>query len=160
MTGKIVNSMKALAPEVAAAGSELHHLILGPGAELGAEWVAAGLELPHLVGMREYRLARLRQQLDLMGYDGAILWDPMNLRYATDTTKNTRIPGQAGPGIVRFLPRGHGSAIHWRRSALGSAVAPFRRCACTCRRTLPQDAEGDSVAVSSTGFARKRVRSR
>ena len=99
--------MKALAPEVAAAGSELHHLILGPGAELGAEWVAAGLELPHLVGMREYRLARLRQQLDLMGYDGAILWDPMNLRYATDTTKNTRIPGQAGPGIVRFVPCGH-----------------------------------------------------
>ena len=86
MTGKIVNSMKALAPEVAAAGSELHHLILGPGADLEAEWVAAGLELPDLVGMREYRLARLRRQLDQMGYDGAILWDPMNIRYATDTT--------------------------------------------------------------------------
>ena len=86
MTGKIVNSMKALAPEVAAAGSELHHLILGPGADLEAEWVAAGLELPDVVGMREYRLARLRRQLDLMGYDGAILWDPMNIRYATDTT--------------------------------------------------------------------------
>ena len=86
MTGKIVNSMKALAPEVVAAGSELHHLILGPGADLEAEWVAAGLELPDLVGMREYRLARLRRQLDQMGYDGAILWDPMNIRYATDTT--------------------------------------------------------------------------
>jgi len=86
MGGKIVNSMKALAPEVAAASSELHHMILGPGAELEAEWVAAGLELPDVVAMREYRLARLRRQLDLLGYDGAILWDPMNIRYATDTT--------------------------------------------------------------------------
>ena len=86
MTGKIVNSMNALAPEVAAASSELHHLILGPGAELEAEWIAAGLELPDLVSMREYRLARLQLQLDLMGYDGAILWDPMNIHYATDTT--------------------------------------------------------------------------
>jgi hypothetical protein len=46
MTGKILNSMKALAPEVVAAGSELHHLILGPGPDLEAEWRAAGLELP------------------------------------------------------------------------------------------------------------------
>ncbi len=86
MAGKILNSMRAAADDVRAAGGEFHHMILGPGADLEAEWVAAGLELPDLVGMREYRLARVRHQMALMGVDGLILWDPMNIRYATDTT--------------------------------------------------------------------------
>ena len=36
--------------------------------------------------MRDYRIARVRRQLDDMGYDGAILWEPANIRYCTDST--------------------------------------------------------------------------
>ncbi len=63
-----------------------HHLTLGPGAVLTAEWAAAGLDLPDLPAMRSYRLARTRAELRTLGYDGIIVMDPMNIRYATDTT--------------------------------------------------------------------------
>jgi Xaa-Pro dipeptidase len=69
-----------------AAGQELHHMSLGPGAVLEAEWTASGLALPDLVAMRDYRIGRVRRQMDEMGFDGAILRDPMNIRYATDST--------------------------------------------------------------------------
>ncbi len=61
-------------------------MVLGPGAALEAEWLAAGLELPDTAAIRDYRLERVRSQMAEMGYDGAILLDPMNIRYATDST--------------------------------------------------------------------------
>ncbi len=51
-----------------------------------AEWQAAGLTLPDLPAMRTYRRSRVVRQLQLMGYDGILLMDPMNIRYATDAT--------------------------------------------------------------------------
>ncbi len=60
--------------------------VLGPSAEVLAEWQAAGLVLPDLPAMRRYRLERVRQQLRATNCDGALLYDPLNVRYATDTT--------------------------------------------------------------------------
>ncbi len=68
------------------AGGALHHLTLGPGPALTAEWVAAGLELPDLTALRRYRNDRVREQLRAMDYAGIIVMDPMNIRYVTDTT--------------------------------------------------------------------------
>ena len=59
---------------------------LGPGPELEAEWVAAGLRLPDRTAIRRYRIERVRSQLRAAGCDGALLYDPLNIRYATDTT--------------------------------------------------------------------------
>ncbi|MYB04169.1 MAG: aminopeptidase P family protein [Acidimicrobiaceae bacterium] len=59
---------------------------LGPGPELEAEWMAAGLRLPDRGAIRRYRLERIRSQLRAAGCDGALLYDPLNVRYATDTT--------------------------------------------------------------------------
>ena len=59
---------------------------LGPGADLEAEWVAAGLRLPDRTAIRRYRIERVRSQLRAAGCDGALLYDPLNIRYATDTT--------------------------------------------------------------------------
>ena len=59
---------------------------LGPGAELEAEWVAAGLRLPDRTAIRRYRIERVRSQLRAAGCDAALLYDPLNIRYATDTT--------------------------------------------------------------------------
>ncbi|MFK8019355.1 MAG: M24 family metallopeptidase [Pseudomonadales bacterium] len=83
---KITKSIQRSKAEVSAAGSELHHLNLGPGEALEKEWQAAGLTLPNLPQMREYRLQRVVDQLNKMGYDGALLFDPMNIRYVTDST--------------------------------------------------------------------------
>jgi len=73
-------------PEFAAAGAELHHMNLGPGAKAVAEFEAAGLQLPNLEAIRDYRQDRVKQQLRERGYDGIIVMDPLNIRYLTDTT--------------------------------------------------------------------------
>jgi Xaa-Pro aminopeptidase len=68
------------------AGGSLHHLTLGPGDALTAGWTASGLELPDLHAMRTHRLGRIRAQLERLDYAGIVVMDPMNIRYATDTT--------------------------------------------------------------------------
>ncbi len=73
-------------PEVLAASSELHHIEMGPGPSLEAEWMSAGLRLPDLDEMRRYRHRRILDQLDRLGYDAIIVMDPLNIRYATDST--------------------------------------------------------------------------
>ncbi|MDW3179022.1 MAG: Xaa-Pro peptidase family protein [Acidimicrobiia bacterium] len=83
---KIARSLADASPEVHRAATDLHHLTLGPGPALENEWIAAGLELPDVEAMRRYRIDRVRAQMQAMGYDGALLMDPMNIRYATDST--------------------------------------------------------------------------
>ncbi len=73
-------------PEFEAASGPLHHLNLGPGQPAVGEWEAAGLRLPDLEAIRVHRIDRVKRQLDLMGYDGVIVMDPINIRYITDTT--------------------------------------------------------------------------
>ncbi len=59
---------------------------IGPTALAFAEWEALGLEIPHLDTIREFRLQRLVQELQRNDYGGLLLYDPLNIRYATDTT--------------------------------------------------------------------------
>lgn len=73
-------------PEVAAAAGAGHRLALGPGEALTAEWTAAGLELPDLTAMRQYRVDRIAAKLAELDYAGIILFDPLNVRYASDST--------------------------------------------------------------------------
>ncbi len=86
MGNRIARSLAAKGAHFERAGGELHHIELGPGPELEAEWIGAGLDLPDLTAMRTYRFDRIQEQLTRFGYDGIILMDPMNIRYATDTT--------------------------------------------------------------------------
>ncbi|MDJ0768286.1 MAG: Xaa-Pro peptidase family protein [Ilumatobacter sp.] len=65
-------------------GRNLHEV--GPSPATMAEWSAAGLTLPDLAAMRRYRVARIREQLAAHDCDGALLYDPLNIRYATDST--------------------------------------------------------------------------
>lgn len=59
---------------------------LGPGDPALSEWQAAGLELPDVPSMRAHRLQRLRSKLAEHGCAAGLFYDPMNVRYATDST--------------------------------------------------------------------------
>jgi hypothetical protein len=59
---------------------------LGPGALAEREWRDLGLELPDMAAMRAWRLARVREQLARCDCAGIVVTDPINVRYATDST--------------------------------------------------------------------------
>lgn len=59
---------------------------IGPTPLAFAEWAAAGLALPDLPRMRAFRLQRLVDQLVARDIGGLLMFDPLNIRYATDTT--------------------------------------------------------------------------
>ncbi|SMX28916.1 aminopeptidase [Pelagimonas phthalicica] len=72
---------------------------IGPTELAFAEWRAAGLELPDLEAMRRFRWERLTQHVVARGYGGLLMFDPLNIRYATDSTNmqlwNTHNPFRA-----------------------------------------------------------------
>ncbi|WP_283966150.1 dimethylsulfonioproprionate lyase DddP [Tritonibacter sp. AK171] len=72
---------------------------IGPTQLAFSEWAAAGLELPNLEAMRHYRWQRLTQAIVERGYGGLLMFDPLNIRYATDSTNmqlwNTHNPFRA-----------------------------------------------------------------
>lgn len=58
----------------------------GPTKRAFEEWAALGLEAPNLDAMRADRLRRLRAQMRRREVAGLLLFDPLNIRYATDST--------------------------------------------------------------------------
>ena len=72
---------------------------IGPTPLAFGEWEAAGLTLPNLPAMREYRWKRLTQHIVDRDYGGLLMFDPLNIRYATDSTNmqlwNTHNPFRA-----------------------------------------------------------------
>ncbi|AVZ17451.1 aminopeptidase P family protein [Pseudomonas aeruginosa] len=59
---------------------------IGPTPLAFSEWASLNLEVPNLHAMREYRLRRIREQLVARDLGGALIFDPLNIRYVTDTT--------------------------------------------------------------------------
>ena len=66
--------------------TERNRHVLGPHRSVVEEWTRAGLKLPDLTAVRRYRIERVREQLRHHNIDGVVLHDPLNVRYATDTT--------------------------------------------------------------------------
>ena len=60
--------------------------LLGPGEPAVSEWQTAGLELPNMDAVRAYRLQRVRALLKEQDLAAAVLVDPLNIRYASDST--------------------------------------------------------------------------
>lgn len=89
ITGKHRSKIGAIqqpSPETIEYAQTLNLHDLGPGDLAVAEWHAAGLELPDQAAIRRYRLDRVRAQLREFDYAGIVLFDPLNTRYATDST--------------------------------------------------------------------------
>ncbi len=59
---------------------------IGPTQLAFGEWQAAGLQPPNLAAMRHYRWRRMVDAVVARGYGGVLMYDPLNIRYATDTT--------------------------------------------------------------------------
>ncbi len=70
---------------------------IGPTPLAYAEWEAAGLQCPDLPAMRRYRLERIVAGLIERDLDAVLLFDPLSIRYATDTTHM-----QARNGLCAF----------------------------------------------------------
>jgi len=72
---------------------------IGPTQLAYREWEDAGLTLPDLPAMRAYRWQRLTRHIADRGYAGLLMFDPLNIRYATDSTNmqlwNTHNPFRA-----------------------------------------------------------------
>ena len=72
---------------------------IGPTLLAFQEWEAAGLTLPNLDRMRDFRWKRLTQHIVDRDYAGLLMFDPLNIRYATDSTNmqlwNTHNPFRA-----------------------------------------------------------------
>jgi len=79
--------------------NDMNRIEIGPTQLAFAEWDAAGLTLPNLKAMREFRWKRLTQHIVDRDYGGLLMFDPLNIRYATDTTNmqlwNTHNPFRA-----------------------------------------------------------------
>ena len=79
--------------------NDANRIEIGPTKLAFDEWKAAGLTLPNLAAMREYRWKRLTQHIVERDYGGLLMFDPLNIRYATDSTSmqmwNTHNPFRA-----------------------------------------------------------------
>ncbi len=76
----------ALVEYAAVKAASLNQHVIGYGALAEDGWAARGLPAPDLPRMRRYRLDRVRAQLRRHDVAGILLYDPINVRYATDST--------------------------------------------------------------------------
>ena len=84
---------------------------IGPTGLAFDEWATAGLTAPHMPELREYRLGRLQEQIRAADCAGLLLFDPLNIRYATDTT-NMQLWTTHNAARACFVPP-EGKVILW-----------------------------------------------
>ncbi|KIN64151.1 Peptidase M24 [Sulfitobacter noctilucicola] len=79
--------------------NDANRVEIGPTLLAFREWEAAGLTLPNLDAMRRYRWERLTRHVVERDLGGLLMFDPLNIRYATDSTNmqlwNTHNPFRA-----------------------------------------------------------------
>lgn len=66
--------------------NDMNRVEIGPTQLAFAEWRDAGLHLPDLARIRAYRHRRLTDHIVARGYARMLMFDPLNIRYATDST--------------------------------------------------------------------------
>jgi len=107
--------------------NDSNRIEIGPTQLAFGEWAAAGLELPNLIAMREHRWKRLTQHIIDRGYGGLLMFDPLNIRYATDSTNmqlwNTHNPFRA----VLLCADGHMVIWDYKNSPFLSVFNPLVR---------------------------------
>ena len=79
--------------------NDANRIEIGPTQLAFREFETAGIELPNLANMRQFRLDRLVSHVAERDYGGILMFDPLNVRYASDSTNmqlwNTHNPFRA-----------------------------------------------------------------
>jgi len=125
---------------------------IGPTQLAFAEWEVAGLTPPNLARMREFRWARLTKGIADRGYGGLLMFDPLNIRYATDTTNmqlwNTHNPFRA----CLLCADGHMVMFEYKNSPF---LAEFNPLVAELRPSASffYSITGDKSAAAATAFA-------
>ena len=125
---------------------------IGPTLLAYGEWEAAGLTLPNLPAMRAYRLNRITEKLAERDYGGLLVFDPLNIRYATDSTNmqlwNTHNPFRA----CLILADGHMVLWDYKNAPFLSGFNPLVREVRAGADLFYFD-RGDKVDVAADLFA-------
>jgi Xaa-Pro aminopeptidase len=126
---------------------------IGPTQLAYGDWAAAGLELPDLPAMRQFRWERLTAAIGARDYAGLLMFDPLNIRYATDSTNmqlwNTHNPFRA----VLLCADGYMVIWDYKNSPFLSRFNPLVREARSGADLFYFD-RGDKVDVAADVFAR------
>jgi Xaa-Pro aminopeptidase len=127
-------------------------IVIGPTRLAYAEWEDAGLTLPNLEKMRQYRWERLTQHITDRDYAGLLMFDPLNIRYATDSTNmqlwNTHNPFRA----VLLCADGYMVIWDYKNSPFASAFNPLVREVRSGADLFYFD-RGDKVDVAADAFS-------
>ena len=79
--------------------NDMDRVEIGPTRLALSEWAQVGLDLPDLQEMRRFRWQRLTDHIVARDLAGLLMFDPLNIRYATDSTNmqlwNTHNPFRA-----------------------------------------------------------------
>jgi Xaa-Pro aminopeptidase len=125
---------------------------IGPTQLAFREWEAAGLTIPNLDRMRDYRWRRLTAAIVARGYGGLLMYDPLNIRYATDTTNmqiwNTHNPFRA----CLLCADGHMVMWEYKNSPFLVTFNPLVR-ELRSGATFFYNSTGDKGDAAAQGFA-------
>ena len=125
---------------------------IGPTQAAFAEWQAAGLALPDLARMRQDRWQRLTQAIVKRDYAALLMFDPLNIRYATDTTNmqlwNTHNPFRA----CLLCADGHMVMWEYKNSPFLVTFNPLVK-ELRSGATFFYNSTGDRGQAAATGFA-------
>ena len=125
---------------------------IGPTRLAFREWAEAGLDLPDLQAMRRFRWERLTRAVVARDYGGLLMFDPLNIRYATDSTNmqlwNTHNPFRA----VLVCADGYMVIWDYKNAPFLSAFNPLVREARSGADLFYFD-RGDKVDVAADAFS-------
>ncbi|WP_299693038.1 dimethylsulfonioproprionate lyase DddP [uncultured Tateyamaria sp.] len=125
---------------------------IGPPLQTQRAWQAAGLTLPNLAAMRAHRWRRLTRHIVDRDYAGLLMFDPLNIRYATDSTNmqlwNTHNPFRA----VLICADGHMVIWDYKNAPFLSSFNPLVKEVRSGADLFYFD-RGDKIDVAADAFA-------
>ncbi len=126
---------------------------IGPTQLAFAEWEMAGLTPPDLQAMRHYRWERLTRHIAERELAGLLVFDPLNIRYATDSTNmqlwNTHNPFRA----LLVCPDGYMVLWDYKNSPFLSSFNPLVKEVRSGADLFYFD-RGDKIGPAADVFAR------
>ncbi|MBY6114800.1 Xaa-Pro peptidase family protein [Mameliella alba] len=132
--------------------NDMDRIEIGPTRLALNEWAAAGLVQPDLQEMRRYRWERLTRHVVERDLAGLLVFDPLNIRYATDSTNmqlwNTHNPFRA----VLLCADGYMVIWDYKNSPFLSSFNPLVREARSGADLFYFD-RGDKIDVAADAFS-------